>query len=234
MMDVRRSDLAELMDHPTVTLAELEQALGELEIINKWLGGHRTTRTGIGRLTQEIPSDATITVLDVGSGGNDLTTILRPLKKRFEVTALDVNPRMREFAARHNHHCRIVTASAHSLAYPDHSFDIVHASLFLHHCTDFEAIQLLRQAARIARLGVVINDLHRHPCALAGISALTTLFARSPIVRYDARASVRRAFTRKDLDSLLGSAGIPRANISWLWAFRWRIWFAVAERSPHG
>jgi hypothetical protein len=75
---------------------------------------------------------------------------------------------------------------------------------------------------------VVINDLHRHVFALAGITALTSLFSRSPIVRYDARVSVRRAFTRKDLNAILSRAGIANAQLSWLWAFRWCLSFSVS------
>ena len=230
MMRERQSDLAELMDAPGVSGEELERALRELEIINRWLGGYRTTRIGMGRLTRRLSADKPITVLDIGAGGTDLHAILRSSDRRFEVTALDINPRVREFAARHGHGSEVVTGSAHALPYPDRFFDIVHASLFLHHCTDFEAIQLLQQAARIARVGVVINDLHRHAFALAGITALTALLSRSPIVRYDARVSVRRAFTRQELDTILGRAGIGNATLSWHWAFRWCLWFPVEGR----
>jgi 2-polyprenyl-3-methyl-5-hydroxy-6-metoxy-1,4-benzoquinol methylase len=232
MMHERQSGLAELMDDPGASREELEHALVELAMINRWLGGYRTTRIGVGRLTQHIPSNRTITILDIAAGGTDLTSILRPLNRHFAVTALDINPHMREFGSRHGHHAEVVTASAHSLPYPDRSFDIVHTSLFLHHCTDLQAIRLLRQTARIARMGVVINDLHRHAFALAGITALTALFARSPIVSYDARASVRRAFRRDALEDLLDRAGITDGEISWRWAFRWCIWFPVADGSP--
>ncbi len=230
MMRERQSDLSELMDDPDVSGEELERALRELEIINRWLGGYRTTRIGVGRLTRRLGAGQPMTVLDIGAGGTDLRAILRSSDRRFEVTALDINPRVRELAALHGHGSAVVTGSAHALPYPDRSFDIVHASLFLHHCTDFEAIQLLQQAARIARVGVVINDLHRHAFALAGITALTALLSRSPIVRYDARVSVRRAFTRQDLDTILGRAGIGNATLSWHWAFRWCLWFPVEGR----
>ena len=226
----RQSDLSELMDDPGVSSEDLERALRELEIINRWLGGYRTTRIGMDRLTRRLGPGKPVTVLDVGAGGTDLDAILRSSDRHFEVTALDINPRVREFAARRGHGSDVVTGSAHALPYPDRSFDIVHASLFLHHCTDFEAIQLLRQAARIARVGVVINDLHRHVFALAGITALTALLSRSPIVRYDARVSVRRAFTRQDLHTILGRAGIGNATLSWHWAFRWCLWFPVEGR----
>ncbi len=216
-----RSHIPELMDRSGVPYGDLEVALQDLEVINRWLGGYRTTRLGVGRLTRGLPAGRALTVLDLGSGGTDLREVLRPLGRRFEVTALDINPLMREFAARHGHSTNVLTGSAHSLSFPDRSFDIVHASLFLHHCTDTEATRLLQQAVRIARLGVVINELQRHTFAVAGISVLTGLLARSPIVRHDAPLSVRRAFTRSELAAILSRAAVGEATTSWHWAFRW-------------
>src|SRR6476659_5436344 len=48
-----------------------------------------------------------------------------------------------------------------ALPYPDRSFDVVHASMVLHHLTVDEALRLIREMARVARLGVVVNDLER-------------------------------------------------------------------------
>src|SRR5512144_364828 len=180
----------ELMDRPGVPYGDLDTALQDLGLINRWLGGHRTTRIGIERLLCDRPAGTAFTVLDLGSGGTDLRDVLRPLGRDFRVTGLDINPLMREFARRHGHTTEMVMGSAHALSYPDRSFDIVHASLLLHHCTDEEAARLIREAVRSARIGVVINDLQRNPIALMGISLLTALFARSVIVRHDAPLSV--------------------------------------------
>lgn len=216
----RRHD-QELMDRPGVPYDELETALGELDVINRWLGGFRTTRIGVKRLIRGLPANASLSVLDLGSGGTDLREVLRPLGREFQVTALDINPLVHEYAGRHGHRTKVVTGSAHWLDYPDRSFDIVHSSLFLHHCTDSDAALLIRRAARIARLGVVINDLQRSRIALAAISFLTALFSNSRIVRYDAPLSVRRGFTRRDLAAVLAAAGLGHSAVSRHWAFRW-------------
>jgi ubiquinone/menaquinone biosynthesis C-methylase UbiE len=175
-----------------------------------------------------------ITILDIGAGGADLGAILRPLERRFAVTALDINPRMREFAKRHGHASEMVIGSAHDLAYPDRSFDIVHASLFLHHCTDAEARWLLQQAIRIARVGVVINELHRNILALGGIALLMTLFENSPIVRHDALLSVRRGFTRGELAALTPRPPVGNHRLSWHWAFRWCLCITPLRRGADG
>ena len=48
-----------------------------------------------------------------------------------------------------------------SLPYPDRSFDIVHSSLVLHHLSEADARAFLAEMARVARLGIVVNDLSR-------------------------------------------------------------------------
>ncbi len=221
----RHIDEPELMDNPAVPYADLETALDELGQINRWLGGYRTTRAGIQRLLETLPDHRSVSVLDVAAGGTDLAAVLDPLGRKFEVTSLDINPLMGEYARRHGHNAANVVGSALSLQYPDRSFDIVHISLFLHHCTDDAIINLLRNAARIASIGVVVNDLERNVLALSGISLLTSLFSRSPIVRNDAKVSVRRAFTRRELDSLVSRAHVGVSLISRHWAFRWCVSF---------
>lgn len=72
-------------------------------------------------------------------------------------------------------------------------------------------------------LGIVINDLHRHPFAYHSIKILTRLFSKSSMVKYDAPLSVQRAFTKKELVRLMENAGIEHYKIKWKWAFRWQI-----------
>lgn len=229
----RRLD-QELMDRPGVPYEELETALRELDVINRWLGGFRTTRIGVEQLIRDLPAGTSLSVLDVGSGGTDLREVLKPLGREFTVTALDINPLVHEYAGRHGNGTEAVTASAHGLEYPDRSFDIVHTSLFLHHCTDAEAALLIQRAARIARLGVVINDLHRSRIALVAISFLTTLFSHSPIVRFDAPLSVRRGFTRRELAAVLADAGFGDAALSRHWAFRWCLCITATRGRDNG
>ena len=48
-----------------------------------------------------------------------------------------------------------------SSPWPDGSFDVVHCSLLVHHLEPRDAIAFLREAGRVARLGVIVNDLVR-------------------------------------------------------------------------
>jgi ubiquinone/menaquinone biosynthesis C-methylase UbiE len=226
-----RRNIPELMDDLKVDARSLDRALAELSIINRWLGGDRVSRLGVRRILRTVPDGRTVTVLDVAAGGSDLMRALAPLGRSFEVTALDRNPRSGEFARKQGRTITQVVGSAHALPFQDRSFDIAHVSLFLHHCTDGEIRNLLHHLSRIARFGVVINDLHRHAFAYGGVSLLTRVLSRSDLVRHDAPASVLRGFLRSELLDLLPDT--QQASVSRRWAFRW-LATILLESSDHG
>jgi hypothetical protein len=75
---------------------------------------------------------------------------------------------------------------------------------------------------RTARVGWLINDLHRHWLAWAGFRLLAFVLRWHPIVAHDGALSVRRAFTRAELEALLAAAGV-QAEIRWHFPFRWTV-----------
>ncbi len=229
-----RRNIPEMMDDPAVEDGKVVRALKELSVINRWLGGYRVSRLGVGRLISFLPPDRPVSVLDVGAGGSDLQMALAPLDRLFDVTSLDINYHSCVRAVEQRQPVTAINGSAFSLPFRDRSFDIAHASLFLHHCTDTEARTLLADLSRVARCGVVINDLHRHPIAFAGITVLTGVLSRSAIVRHDAPASVLRAFLRSEIDALLPPGLRASSSITWHWAFRWCVSIVLTSAGDHG
>ncbi len=227
-----RIDQPEKMDDPSVTPRKMECALEELETINRYLGGWRTSIQGIKKL---CPDEAgPIRILDVGSGGGDVAdALLRGLRNhgyKPDVTGIDRSPDAVSYA-RSNYGGRsaLTFRCQDVFDLSDENWDITHASLFLHHLSDDEIPNLLRKLYGSCRRGLVINDLHRHPLALQSIQFLTTLFSSSELVRHDAPLSVRRSFTRDELLKLAKGANLPDPDVEWHWAFRWLM---TAEHPP--
>jgi len=233
MIGARRI-LSEMMDDPSVTGEHIDRALKELSVINRWLGGSRVSRLGVGRLIKALPADRPVSVLDVGAGASDLPKVLAPLGRRCDVTSLDVNFHACVRAGGERPPATAVNGSAFSLPFRDRSFDVAHVSLFLHHCTEAEARKLLADLFRVARHGIVINDLHRHAIAYAGIIMLTRILSRSPLVRNDAPVSVLRGFLRSEIGALLPPGFQSSASISWHWAFRWCVCIPLTGTGNHG
>jgi ubiquinone/menaquinone biosynthesis C-methylase UbiE len=99
-----------------------------------------------------------------------------------------------------------VLGDALRLPFADGSFDYVMSSMFLHHLDEADAVRAMAEMKRVARRGVIIADLLRTRRALVWITLLT-MFS-TPMVRHDARASVRQAFTRAEIERLCDAAGL--------------------------
>lgn len=220
-----RSAALELMDEPGLDPAELAETLEELAFVNESLGGHASTLDGVARLVP--PGRREFDVLDVGSGGGDTARRIaewasrRGLKAR--VHGIDLAPEAVACARRRNAGMPGLDFTAADLfdLPATRKYDVVHAALVLHHLPDETAVKALAKMFNLCRLGVVINDLHRHPAAYHAIKGLTALLSKNRLIRHDAPLSVLRAFRRGELEHLARRAGLPAAKVSWRWAFRW-------------
>jgi SAM-dependent methyltransferase len=185
----------EMMDDPSRPASEFDAAYRELGVVNRRLGGNRA-------VVRFLPPRGG-TLLDVAAGGSDLAEAIAP-RGTWSVTALDLNlAALRRVRAA----CR-VRGDAFALPFRDGAFDVVVASLFFHHLTDDECVTVLRGMRRVARRRIIVNELHRRGAAYYGITLLTRLFGRSPMVRNDGPLSVRRGFRPPELGRIASAAGL--------------------------
>ena len=218
-----RSTQKEIMDNVFINDESIDQALLELTVINKWLGGFSNSRRGVKTLLKRISSAKTISILDVGAGGCDLATAISMLHSGIHITALDLNKRAGEYSKRKHPQISVVHGLVLDLPFEQRSFDIVHTSLFLHHFTEEELRSVLKAIYTVARCGIVINDLRRTVFSYYAMILLTRLFSRSAMVKNDGPISVRRGFTRDELVRLCSTLPSASYTIKRTWAFRWQV-----------
>lgn len=224
------------MDDFTIIDERLEKALDNLRYVNRFLGGYAATMARLGAVLRSHPSGRPLRVLDLATGVADFPDYLvRWVERhggRVEVVGLDANPVTVAYARKAldrdlpealRRCVQVVTGDALALAYDAGAFDVCVTSLFMHHLQRDEAVTLLREMKRVARLGFVVNDLHRHPMAYYGIRTLAALLPVSPMFRNDGPISVLRGFSRADLSSIAEAAGLHRYDVRWHWAFRWTL-----------
>jgi ubiquinone/menaquinone biosynthesis C-methylase UbiE len=211
----RLTNAAELLDGPLDDPDALAGNLRDLRRINRWLGGADLSRSGIEGLAAQR---AELTILDIGTGGADIPLALLAWAGRrgqhWTVVAIDSRPEILQAAARVNpaiartDRLELRVADGRSLPYADRTFDVAHASLVLHHLGPDAAVELLREMARVARLGVVVNDLHRSRLGWVGAWLLGNLLTTNRYTRRDAPLSVRRAYRVGEMTALLEAAGL--------------------------
>ncbi len=226
LVPARRFD-PELMDRPDNSPAELEAALRDLRLVNRWLGGGRALLRALDPWLDAATDGRPLEVLDVGTGGADLPLAMvrhaRARGRAIRITAVDRDPVTASIARRETAaypDVRVLCADARELPFEPRSFDLVTASLFLHHFRAAEIVELLRGFRRLARRAVLVNDLRRHVVPWSFIRVVGRLTARSRMFLHDAPLSVLRGFTPGELREIVREAGIERAEVRRRWPYR--------------
>lgn len=224
----RRSDELELMDSEDPSEEELRRTFGSLALINRGLGGRAATLGALESLTP--PGLRRLRVLDVGCGDGETTAAMldwaRARGISSEAHGIDLSAASIRLAERRRRPGLSFSRRDLFELGAGETYDIVHAGLLLHHCPGESAAQALRTMYARSRLGLAVNDLHRHPLAYRAIQGLTALSA-DRLLRHDAPLSVLRGFVKSELVDLCRRAGLPAPEIRWRWAFRWSL---VARR----
>lgn len=221
-----RSMETEIMDDLQCQGPVVHQTLRELEFINQWLGGNAVTLDGVRQLSRGHQS---LTIADLGCGGGDMLKMLARWGRKNRLTlsliGLDANPYIVEFARKNCKEYPEIQFEAvdiFSRGFYSRKYDIIIGTLFYHHFQQDLLINLFDRLKNQVRIGVVVNDIHRHPLAYYSIKLLTALFSKSAMVKFDAPLSVVRAFSKAELTEVLVKSGFSHFQIRWRWAFRWQ------------
>jgi SAM-dependent methyltransferase len=201
--------------------AEALRSLADLRFVNRWLGNRRSLLRAV---RPYLPPGGRL--LDVGCGSGDVPAfLLERLGGPLLAVGLDVKTLHLRAAPPSVHP---VVADVRRLPFPDGSFDVVTASLFLHHFDVEELPDLLSGLHRLARRALVVNDLHRAWIPyLFGRLAFPLLF-RSPVSVADGLVSIRRGFRAHELRAAFDRAGV--AGVTIRRRFPYRL-LAVAARA---
>jgi ubiquinone/menaquinone biosynthesis C-methylase UbiE len=212
----RLEQAEELMDAPDIEPGLLRRTLLDLESVNRYLGGVRAVIDAVGPL---VRAGQPLTLLDIGCGGGDLPrALVKHLELRHiphQVVAIDRNLSTIDLARRWSmgYGVDISAADALHLPFGDATFDVVIASMTLHHFDDGPRIEVLREMARVARRRVIINDLERCWQNYVGARFLAATVWRRSLARHDGPISVRRGFTANELSRDLRTAGMSRVRV---------------------
>jgi hypothetical protein len=200
----------EWLDQDRGTPSEVASALRSLNFVNRWFGGDRTHRYLLG----EVSIGRTqLSVLEAAAGRATALAYAslslaqrRPQPVTVHATLLD----------RQSSHFppewppslpapTLLHSDALVIPLPAKSVDIVSCCLFLHHLSPEQAAIFLREAVRVARIAVLINDLERTRFHYL-LARLFSLLDPSRLSRHDGPVSVRQAYSAAELRSMLSTA----------------------------
>jgi len=222
----RRSDRLEFIDTGDYTAAEYESCIGELQLVNRWMGDAHSLRTTLFReVSAEGLSD--FSILDVGAGSGELLRVTagwaRQTNRHVSAVGLELNERSAESINEESQRfdeISSVRGDALELPFPDASFDYVISSLFTHHFVDEQVVQIFREMSRVAKRRIFVIDLNRHPIAYLLYTTVGKLVLKNRLLRHDGALSILRSFKSDELLALAERAGLGDVSVERRFPYR--------------
>ena len=218
-MSFLRSHAEEQMDADDLDPAIYAAVVGDLAKVNVVTLAARPTLAFLARAAKR---SKTLKILDVGFGDGDMLRRIAHWADRrgvsVELVGVDLNPRSETAARAHGGAIRYVTGDYADLA--GEPWDVIVSSLVAHHMTHAQLIAFLRFMEVHAKIGWLVNDLHRHRFAHLGFPLLATLARWHPMVRHDGTLSIARSYRPDEWPPILAEAGIADAVVRRVFPFR--------------
>ena len=228
MIDTKkRSTEVEMMDDFEIGGESLTRSLDQLAVINFLLGGNTVTVNGLKKLMKNQSKNRVYKIIDLGCGNGEMLLIIAEYGRKngfsFKLLGIDANENTVKYAeASSSDYPEIVFQQSNVL---DATFDvdpcdIVLTTLFLHHFTEEEIIDLLKKLISKAKIGILVNDLHRHKMAYFLFRIFCLPISNKMIVN-DGLISILKGFKSEDLEKMSDQLKVKR-HIKWRWAFRYQ------------
>jgi 2-polyprenyl-3-methyl-5-hydroxy-6-metoxy-1,4-benzoquinol methylase len=200
----------ELLDQPDADPAIVAESLRNIARANRWFGGSWVVRYGLARTLKGVPAGSSLSLLDLGTGLGDLPRAAVHWGARRNIRIIPVGLELNRSAAKMAQSSGLATTVACAGAPPvaDKGVDVVLVSQLAHHLTQESVLHLIRTCDRLARKAVILADLRRHRLAPPIFWCGARMFGFDPVTVSDGMTSLRRGFTRLEMERLLASAGV--------------------------
>ncbi|WP_018756863.1 methyltransferase domain-containing protein [Paenibacillus terrigena] len=223
-----RASAAELMDDFSSGGEELREALRELRLLNRLFVASGPTLYGVKRLWQAAGKPKRLTITDVGAGSGDVNRrVLQWATMQgvdLAITLVDMTEEAcTEARLFFRNEPRVQVMRGDLFKLPEGGADIVTGTQLLHHFAEKELPSVIMSMLRGARLGVVVNDIHRHWIAWTAVWLATRIMSSNRYIRNDGPLSVAKGFRSQDWKRLKQSAGINQMMYSWRPLFRYTV-----------
>jgi len=189
----------EILDSPDVDPAIVTRSLADVARANALFGGVASAIDEVEGVLKELNQHATL--LDVGTGLGDIPCRARAIAREsgVELTTIGLDAAWELATASRKAVNFSICGDALHLPFPDSSIDIVMCSQVLHHFYGIDAVKLLQEMNRVARVRVIVSDLRRSWLAAAGLWLVSFPLRFHAVSRHDGVVSVMRGFTPSEL-----------------------------------
>lgn len=221
-----RSQQLELIDTGAYTPEEYENCLSELRLINRFLGDSRALKKTLLSEIENAKNDD-FSLLDIGAGSGELLRVCAEfsIEKKINSTlfGLELNERSAKAISEESKAFKnifSVRGNALQLPFADNEFDYTICSLFTHHFSDENIVEILREMKRVSHRKIFVIDLHRHPVAYYFYTTAGKVFLRNRLTRHDGALSILRGFKPFELNKLATQAELKNIVVERCFPYR--------------
>jgi len=225
----KRSEEPELMDDFREGLQRLRIVYDDINRVNKILGGNYITVNAVIELMKQHPQES-YTIIDMGCGdGNMLREVAHYCRKKglkVQLIGIDLNEEALQLAEESSKGYEEIRYLHHDILKLDPATlncDILINTLTMHHFPDANIMVFLKKFTDLAKIGVVINDLHRSRWAYYLFKLFSIIFIKTNTAKIDGLISISKSFVKSDLVAYSKKIPTMRHYIKWKWAFRY-VW----------
>ena len=217
------------MDDFALEGLQLTNALDKIVQINQFLGGNALTLNGVEKLISEVPNEQIIKIIDLGCGNGDMLRTLadyaQKSERNFHLIGVDANA----FTVNYAKECsssypniEYLSKDIFELNFQNINFDIALCTLTLHHFKENDIVWIIKQLERNAKLGIVVNDLHRSKVAYRLFQLIAMVFNLNEMSKKDGLTSILRGFKKEELLAFSNNLKNSSSSIQWKWAYRYQ------------
>ncbi|MBE8725968.1 methyltransferase domain-containing protein [Flavobacterium hungaricum] len=224
-----RTQETEIMDDFSLQGEELRNTLDQIAGINRMLGGNSIIIKGLRKLLKDADISKPIKIADIGCGSGDMLRMLakygRDKNITFRLTGIDANLYTINYAktlSKDYPEIAYICTDIFNAEAPDFDYDIILCTLTLHHFSDQQIMNIMPALTRSAKIGVIINDLHRSKTAYRLFKIISFVFNLNQMSREDGLISILRGFKKSELEHFSKKLNLSHYTIKWKWAFRYQ------------
>ncbi|WP_024770582.1 methyltransferase domain-containing protein [Aquimarina macrocephali] len=211
----------EQLDNLSLSGGILDTTLASLKFINTYFGNHRQLSKAILHYCITHPTIEKIHIVDIGCGGGDcIAHISETLKKhnmKATFTGIDGNPKSISYAQQNNPDPTHISFNAANILDKDFALpncDLLISSHFIYHFNNEHLIYFLKKLQSNTVKHIIFSELYRSKMAYHMFKTIRFMLPVSDMAKKDGLIAIQRAFTNKELETIIRKSTIEKHSIT--------------------
>jgi 2-polyprenyl-3-methyl-5-hydroxy-6-metoxy-1,4-benzoquinol methylase len=211
----------EQLDNLSLSGGILDTTLASLKFINTYLGNHRQLSEAVLHYCKTQPAIEEIHIIDIGCGGGDCIIHLSKTLEKHNIKAtfigIDGNPKSISYALQNNPDPTRISFNTADILDKDFALpncDLLISSHFIYHFNNENLIDFLKKLQSNTVKHIIFSELYRSKMAYHIFKTIRFILPVTDMAKKDGLIAIQRAFTSKELETIIRKSAIEKHSIT--------------------